>query len=376
MLDPSEDLNIGVVGGSVAVSADNDGLAEMFAAGALIIGTDNPGNPADIAISGDLSVTADNGGKAYLGYDSYSSYGGSASVTIGAIGGSVNVAATSGGDVKIYATGDLTIGDVTHDFSISASGSDSYAYVSSDSGNVSIGAVGGDFSVLAENGGDAELSAGGDLSIGDIGGSFLNQGLIDASSGTLAFGTVGGSFVNDGTIHAGALDFQSAANQVFETSDILTVDGAATSTNSIHLALEGGTATFDGSVESTFTFDFSPNTADTLALGDVPDFQGTIAGFGSGDAIDLASLTGVSIDVALGGYDDNGGSGMLDLTHRAPALSRFRLSVIIRQTASCWRTTTIAARTSRWPVHRSSRTMRCRARHADHPATAPQCRVL
>ena len=85
----------------------------------------------------------------------------------------------------------------------------------------------------------------------------------------------------------------------FRDQQHLTVDGAATSTNSIHLALEGGTATFGGSVESTFTFDFSSNTADTLALGDAPDFHGTIAGFGSGDAIDLASLTGVSIDTAV-----------------------------------------------------------------------------
>ena len=78
-----------------------------------------------MAISGDLSVTADNGGQAYLGYDGYSSYGGSDSVTIGAIGGSVNVAATSGGDAEIYTSNDLAIGDVTHDFSISASDSDS-----------------------------------------------------------------------------------------------------------------------------------------------------------------------------------------------------------------------------------------------------------
>ncbi len=117
------------------------------------------------------------------------------------------MAATTGGDAEIYTSNDLAIGDVTHDFTISASGSDSQAYVWSDSGNVSIGAVGGDFSILVANGGDAEMSAGGDLSIGDIGGSFLNQGMIDASSGTLAFGTVGGSFVNDGTIARGRARF-------------------------------------------------------------------------------------------------------------------------------------------------------------------------
>ena len=83
---------------------------------------------------------------------------------------------------KLIRRNDLAIGDVTHDFTVSASGSGSYAYVWSDNGNVSIGAVGGDFSVLTANGGDAELSAGGDLIIGNIGGSFSNQGMIDAAA--------------------------------------------------------------------------------------------------------------------------------------------------------------------------------------------------
>ena len=297
------------------------------------------------------------------------------SVTIGAVGGSVNVAATTGGDAEIYTYNDLAIGDVTHDFTISASGSDSQAYLQSDNGSIRIGTVGGDFSVSTADSGDAEIIAYENLTIGNITGSFTNQGVIDATNGTLTFGTVGGSFVNDGTIHAGALDFQSAAGQVFETTNTLMVDGAATSANTIHLALEGGTATFDGSVDNTFTFDFSPNTADTLALGNAPEFHGTIAGFGSGDAIDLASLdlAGVSIDtgVASTAMSIPVAAACFILRRQASAISRFRLSVITPPTASCWQVTAPAAPTSRWPAHRSSRTMRCR-RNTHCPAIAPR----
>jgi RTX calcium-binding nonapeptide repeat (4 copies) len=330
LLDPSGDLNIGAVGGSVTVSGDNDGLAEMFAAGALIIGT---GNPADAAIGGDLSVTADNSGEAYLGYDGYWNYTPGDSVTIGAIGGSVNVAATSGGDAEIYTSNDLAIGDVTHDFSVSASDSGSYAYVTSDSGNVSIGAVGGDFSVLVANDGDAGIYASSDLTIGDIGGSFSNQGWIEAD-GALSMGTVGGdftnagtiqvgdefsigtvdgTFANSGTIDVGALAFQAAVDQVFENSGILTVNQDATISNSgvhVDIALDGGTATFGGGVQDAFTIDFSPTTDDTLVLGDAPAFQGTLAGFGLGDIIDLTGAGTVTVNEYVANGDHTGFLGL------------------------------------------------------------------
>ena len=182
------------------------------------------------------------------------------------------------------------------------------------------------------------------------------------ADGVLTFGTVGGSFINDGTIYAGALDFQSAAGQVFETSNSLTVDGAATSANTIDLALQGGTATFDGSVDNTFTFDFSPNTADTLALGDGPDFHGTIAGFGSGDAIDFASLS----DVAITGYDGQRRQRRASIL-RQRVLATFSLSFVGNYTANSFVLagdgtggTELAL-----PAHRSSRTMRCRGTHAE-----------
>ncbi len=309
MLDPSGDLAIGVVGGSVTVHADNGGLAELYAAGALTIGT---GNPADAAIDGDLAVTADNGGYAYLGYDDYSGNGPGDSVTIGAVGGSVNVAATSGGDAEIYTSNDLVIGDVTHDFTVSASDSGTYAYVQSDNGSVSIGDIGGGFSVLIADGGDAEISAGGDLTIGNIDGSFTNQGLIDAG-GVLTIGTVSGDFTNDGTIDA-------AGGIVLDG-----VTGNATSANALDIALNGGTATFGHSVENTFTFDFSSK-ADTIVLGDAHDFAGTLAGFGSGDVIDLASMT----DVSINGYDGN--SGVLHLT--STSTGDFSLSFVGNYTAN------------------------------------------
>ena len=211
------------------------------------------------------------------------------SVTIGGIGGGVNVAATSGGDAEIWTSNDLAIGDVTHDFTVSASDSGSSAYVWSDNGSVSIGDVGGDFSVLVANGGDAEIFASGDLTIGNIGGTFWNQGTIDAG-GMLTIGAVGGDFTNDGTIDAaGGIMLGGVA-------------GNATSVSALDVALYGGSVNFGGGVESTFTIDFSLAVGDTLVLGDAPDFHGAITGFGPGDIVDFAGVS----DVALVGYTDNG----------------------------------------------------------------------
>ena len=72
--------------------------------------------------------------------------------------------------------------------------------------------------------------------------------------------------------------------------------------NALDITLQGGTVAFGGSVENTFTIDFSSNTADTLVLGDAPDFHGAITGFGPGDVVDFAGIS----DVALAGYTDNG----------------------------------------------------------------------
>ncbi len=62
-----------------------------------------------------------------------------------------------------------------------------------------------------------------------------------------------------------------------------------------------------------------------------PDFAATLAGFGSGDAIDLASLTGVSIDTGVGvtAMTTTVAAAFFILRQRIPALSRFRLSAII-----------------------------------------------
>ena len=127
--------------------------------------------------------------------------------------------------------------------------------------DVTIGDVGHNFTVAGDacSSAFAEISATcGDVSIGNIVGDFLNQGLIDADYGTLSIGTVGGSFVNDGVMRA--YELQIAANgSALDNHGKIIVSGSGLCDSTIGVdvhndgfikATDGAVFNFDGTVNN------------------------------------------------------------------------------------------------------------------------------
>jgi hypothetical protein len=205
-------------------------VAPTFAAHSLTLSDGAQLQTGDVSIAGDIAIFGDGdrptgifgdlainlGGNFFM-----QATGGDAEITacgdlsIGPVAGAFTVEAVvpagqcASADAEIRAAGhDLTIGAIGGSFLLSATvedGGSGSATAEISAANVTIGNVGHDFTITGDacSSAFAEISATcGDVSIGNIVGDFLNQGLIDADNGVLSIGTVGGTFVNDGVMRA------------------------------------------------------------------------------------------------------------------------------------------------------------------------------
>jgi hypothetical protein len=91
----------------------------------------------------------------------------------------------------------------------------------------------------------------------------------------------------------------------------------------------GGTVEAAGLVQSSVVFDFKDATGDLLGLGGVSssqpsEFQGTIAGFGAGDTIDLTGIPFSSANTET--YADNSGSGVLTVSDGTTTLATLAMT--------------------------------------------------
>ena len=214
---------------------------------------DDVSTSGDIALFGDGSRTTEivggltihdvGGNLSLLATTSDARIGSTDDLVIGNIAGDLTIQAAIPADqswsarAEIHAAGAaLTIGDIGGNFLLSATTEgDGAARAEITGGNVSIGDVGHDFTI--EGSADpcssafAQISACGDLTIGNrdgdflIAGDFSNDGRISALNGTLMIGKVGGSFVNAGDMIAHELHIASNAGEVLDNQGNLVVDG-------------------------------------------------------------------------------------------------------------------------------------------------------
>jgi hypothetical protein len=310
-----------------------------------------------------------------------------ADVTIsGSIAGDFSVtAADTGAPAHIEAAGGISIGsDITGNFSLGNAG-----FLEADGGDVQItGSIGGNFSLDASDESNPHVSFieasdnvvisapitgnfsladgtiitadGGDLTIGAIGGDFTNSGFLEATNGTITLnGLIGGTFTNDtgGKFIAGQLDIDSAVGAAFENEGHVTLGGSGTSTIAVALDntgtfdLQHGTLDLSGggsnsgtgqlkiesgaalNIESNVTLgghsllkvagdvfvgtdageslSFTPGSTATLELDASGQVHGAVAGFTSGDKIDFTGVV----------YDENGNHPQLSYDSNTGALT-------------------------------------------------------
>ena len=311
---------------SVATSDSDPGSYAFIEAGTTVT--------IDSSIGQNFSVT----GSAYISSDT-------ADVSIGgSIGGDFSVtAADSGSAAFIEAAGNIFISSaITGNFSLGNGG-----FLEADGGDVQItGSIGGNFSLDASDPSASYIEAsdnvlisapitggfslaegtfisadGGDLTIGAIGGDFANSGSLEASEGTITFnGLIGGSFTNatDGTIIADQLDIESGVGHAFENDGQVTLGGGGSGTNiytstiavaltntgtidvqAVTLSLSGGTVTNGGLLEATSggTLDVQDSEINNSGTGD----KGVLVDGSSFLEVDVAPGTGGTLQLIGGG---------------------------------------------------------------------------
>src|SRR5581483_5011043 len=184
------------------------------------------------------------------------------------------------------------------------------------------------------------ISAGNQLSIGDVSGNFDNSGSIAAGEASVSIGAVGGSFANEGTIEAftlsiagsaavldnsGTLNVNATANLGVDVHDTGSIFIGGTSGGAGNFFIDGGQLTFGGEVDNSGVT-FQSAGADSLALDDALHVNATLSGFAAGDTVDLANVA-LSV-VQEKSYVDNGsGTGgtltLYDGSHTALASLTF-----------------------------------------------------
>jgi hypothetical protein len=167
---------------------------------------------------------------------------------------------------------------------------------------------GGDATAVFSNV-DNTIVGAGQLGQGQL--TLANAGVIDASgSNELVIDTGSNSVSNSGTLEAtgsGGLTVNSAV----ANSGLIWADGGNVI---IAGAVSGGSAAITGSARLEFmaasdaATSFAAGASGTLALDQSAGFGGTIAGFASGDAIDLADM-GFGAGSALSYTENVGGTG-------------------------------------------------------------------
>ena len=248
-----------------------------------IIASDDAVNPAFIEAAGNIFIGSAITGSFSLGNGGFlEADGGDVQIT-GSIGGSFSLDAsdTSVSNVSFIEASDnvLISAPITGGFSLAEG-----TYISADNGDLTIGAIGGDFA---------------------------NSGSLEASEGTITFnGLIGGSFTNaaDGTITAQQLDIESAVGKAFENDGHITLGGSGS-------GISIGTSTIAVALTNTGTIDVQ---AGTLALsgGGSNDGGGTIT-IESGAELDIESnfsLTGHSTLEADGDVSVGAASAPVTLT--------------------------------------------------------------
>jgi hypothetical protein len=179
---------------------------------------------------------------------------------------------------------------------------------------------GGDPSAMLTNV-DNTISGAGQLGGGQL--TLVNQGTILANgSNALVIDTGTNAVGNSGTLEAtgrGGLMIKSNVNNtgtLWANGGNLTVEGALSGNGSAEIE---GTSRLEFGAASTASTTFGTGDG-TLKLAQSAGFSGTIAGFGAGDAIDLADLGfGGSTTLAYAANQDGSGGtlSVSDGTHSA-----------------------------------------------------------
>ncbi len=310
------DISVGTIGGGFTLSDTNDtndaiGGATFYAdGGGITFG----------AVTGSFTVSATGATSDYaelFAADNIAIDKGSAA---NAIGGDLIVSANDGGQAYIDPDGSVTIAGIAHDLTISSDGNGSTAELSggilshaSTTGSVTIDSVGGDVTVTQTNGGTAEIFANDNVTFGSIGGLFDNAGTVEAFNGTLTFnGAITGTFTNAGTMEGGQIDITSAVTHGFENDGTVSVLDAAVSTIGVAVTgtgtfniADGATLEFASSVAAGSTLTFAGSTG-TIQFDDPADFHGQIAGIsGTGDVLDLKGFAATDTASTAGNFDWN-----------------------------------------------------------------------
>jgi hypothetical protein len=151
--------------------------------------------------------------------------------------------------------------------------------------------ISGTSSAVTLNNEDNTISGAGHLGNGEL--SLTNAGTIDATgTHALTIDTGANAVFNSGVLEASGSGGLTVASSIVNSGvlwangSVLTVDGQVSGSGT---AAIDGTATLDLEASATVNVAFGTG-AGTLKLGDSFHFNGTIAGFGDADVIDLADV--------------------------------------------------------------------------------------
>lgn len=284
----ANDVVIGQDQSNQPVSNANVTSSDPLQANSIILHNGAQLHASEITTAGDIAVFGDLNAPTATEIT-----GSSCDLTIDSIGGELFVQATTEG-AAILADGNLSIGPVVGSFTVDGSANPcatDFAEISADYGN---------------------------LTIGNIGTNFFNQGLIHADYGTLTIGTIGGTFVNYGVLRAHQILIAANAGEVLDNHDSLLVAGCGPA-SWVYVELHNS-----GLVKATYdaTLDFSEHVHNSGLI--EAKHGGTIAFFDSVHNTDCGTILAVGcgseIDFNCGSVD-NGGTiaaswgGYIDFNH-------------------------------------------------------------
>jgi len=260
--------------GSVVSSIVNSGGAEFIGAGGIASATIVNTQGTEYIQAGGVAsaVTVNSGGHELV------------------FGVSYHDTVNSNGTVQAY--GSENNAQINNGGIVDVSGVTSGSTINS-GGNALIASGGLASNITVNNGGTLILSQGSTISGGSIAAGGVISGLLLASGGLTA---QQGSFVFDSVnIHSGAqigIEVASAASIsgfVANSGSDLLVDNGGTATGT---SITGGTVEYSGGASATQTVVFS-GTSGTLKLDQASSFSGVISGFGSGETIDLTTISSI-----------------------------------------------------------------------------------
>jgi hypothetical protein len=170
---------------------------------------------------------------------------------------------------------------------------------------------------------DNTIAGAGQIGQGQL--TLVNQGTINATgNNALVIDTGANAVTNSGTLEAtgsGGLQIDSAlanTGNLFANGGNITVEGTVTGGGSATIA---GSATLEFAAASDANVSFDNGTAGNLILDQSLGFGGTVAGFGTGDTLDLGDIVfGANSTVAYAANAD-GTEGTLSVSDGAETAS-------------------------------------------------------